>query len=238
MPRKYKRKVTKRKTNRKKRTYRKSKLSGANPSSGLSTRPNALSAFDPLPVVLKNTFKYVNASSISTNGSPLANGLQYRMSSPYNPYVGLGGSSCQNWGLATSYYSNYLVTKCKVKLVFTDPSVDGLTIGIAPRTTGQASVVSQAMESLQADGNVTMTDLNITGSQKKTFYKTFYPWQWITPFKSRYYNDEDYSSATNNSPTLYPTFEIFIISDQGATITVNYRIDIDYEVTLYNKKFV
>lgn len=233
----YKRRTTKKRTIKRKRITRR-KRSGLvrGVHYGSSLKANAASAFDPLPNVMRAKFMYVR----NTTGSSIAGqltGENYRMNACFTPFAG-SGNTCQNWGIASSNYSSYIVNSCRFIVTFSDPSTDGFTVGIIPNFYNKGNIlgIANGMDYLLASKEATYKDLNNSGSQVTTFTKTFYPWQFAVPFKSRYYNDEAaFSALTSTNPSFMPYVSLFWYHGNN-TNTVNMKVIIEYDVTLYDRK--
>lgn len=204
---------------------------------GTSLRANNFHAFDPLPFTLRSTFRYVSYGTISTGTLQTVNQITYRMNSPYDPYYLAGGSSAQQWAVATSYYSFYQVHGCRVRVVFYDPSGDGVQVGVHAITSGYDALTSStALDSVLASQNTRMKTIMNSGTQTATFNYKFKPWEWCCNSSIKYFSDDNYSAQVSAVPANdLALFQIFAINGNATNVTLNYTITIDYDTKLWGR---
>lgn len=205
---------------------------------GTSMRPNAMTAFDPLPYKMRGSFRYVNNGTMSTGSLGLTALQPFRMNSPYGPVYPSGGSSAQQWGLAISNYSDYQVMSCKVRIDFNDPSIDGLVVGVHAVQSGNDPFTSgTGLNDVLASQNTKWKFLNNSGKQTVSFRMTYKPYEWCTSSKIKYLCDDNYSAQTNASPANdLAYFQIFCLNQNLSNGTINFTTTIDYDTVLWGRK--
>lgn len=126
------------------------------------------------PQRLNTTLEYVDNLTLSTPGSSPNFGTEiaYRLNSLFDPYFSVGGHQPYGFDQIAAMYNRYMVNSVDVELTFTDPSTDGLYVGVMMKnfydpTTLQGTGIGAASEK----PTIWTRPLNNTGSQVVTFKK-------------------------------------------------------------------
>lgn len=116
-------------------------------------------------------------------------------------------------------YGKYKVLGVKIELIASDPTADGVVLGVRINTPSDAGVLAGATPSTMGEkSNVQLKYLNNTGSQVVVWKKYYKMWQIAGVTKLQYDADyTNYSAAVGSSPTLIPSLHIAIAGIDGAS---------------------
>lgn len=224
---------------------------GSNPSTRLDWRfksgQNGAVKPEPFPTKLKTRLKF--SSDLGTIAVPALGGANwhtYRCNSIYDPdLTGFGRTVC-GWSVLDQIYARYLVTGCKITVSFSNPTADGVRVGVRLRHANSLPTAGTTLAQLTEQPMTYISGLNNTGSQNKTFNFFVRPWDLIGISKLEYMaNTNGYSAAMNLMP-VPPNqaagdgcvFDIFTVN--GSILSPQANVDcvvkIVYYTTLYNRK--
>lgn len=203
-------------------------------------RPTIAYHADALPRIMVTKFNYCDAYTLATNAVSTVNSVvTYRLNSPQDPLYAVGGSSCQGWGIAQSYYSNYIVTKALVRVTFTDPSADGLWCGIRFRQASDNDPTGEGIIQLKNTQQTFIRQINNTGSQTQKFKFDIQPWVLNSKDRKSYMYEQDNSAVTTGNPANDNILmDIFTLNFNASAQNLNVIIEIDYVTKLYNRKAI
>ncbi len=196
---------------------------------------------DPFPKIYKTQMYYTETKTL-TAGSAGIFGTEaaYRGNSTFNPQVAGGGVLHQPYGRdqLALLYLRYKVTGVRLQISFSNPSEDGMIVGVKYNTVADTvSLGGLSVASQSEKFNVWVKPLNNTGSQTVN-YDRYYPMHDLIgvtklQFKS---NIEDYSALTTAAPVISPTLRISI-GDLTATGggTVNMIVKLTYYTNWFSR---
>lgn len=173
-----------------------------------------------------NENSYITASG--TNGKAVT-GNSYRATSVYDPRYQNGGGQPQGFDQEALKYNRYRVHGCRVEVEFTNPSFDGMYVGVRVRDESDPiTTVNLTIDELMPmKDSVMIAPLNNTGSQKKKFVFYIRPWDIFGLSKSVYNTDLNYSGLIGTNPNaniIIEPFAIHTVYDQNSTVRVNTNI--------------
>lgn len=194
---------------------------------------------DALPRILVTKFTYSDVQTLSTNALQTVSAggsIPYRINTPYDPYYLAGGSSAQGWGIATSYYGNYIVTGAKINVTFSDPSADGMWCGIRFRQALNNDPIGESLLTLKNTQQTFCKAINNSGDQVQSFDFFVRPWVLGSKDRKSYMYEDDNAAATNAIPAndLY-VFDAFVMNQNASAQTIQCIVTIKYIVKLYNR---
>lgn len=103
---------------------------------------------EPFPRVLYTRCKYATWDTLSTGVLGLADFSTYRTNSIYDPDYTGGGTTVVGHSQLNALYSNYQVLGAKILLTFSNPTVDGIRVGVRVRIGDAGSVSGQGLTQL------------------------------------------------------------------------------------------
>jgi hypothetical protein len=128
-----------------------------------------LGSSNPMPTMHNTRLKYCQTFTLTTQGSPLTTfGTEQslRLNSLYDPDFSLGGHQPYGYDQLSLFYNRYVVTRALVEVIISDPSEDGLVLGMMVKGAGAAQTVANSTidEVTERQGCVTKW-INDSGSQ-------------------------------------------------------------------------
>lgn len=219
--------------------YKKKKTKYTGSSKGYLTNAIQTVAYQPdvMPRQMKTAFHYSTDGTFSTNAFSTVNSVgTFRLNTPQDPDYAIGGSSAQGWGIAQTYYGNYLVTGAIVKVIYSDPSADGIVVGVRFRQNSNNTPAGETLTNLQNTQMTYLKHLNNTGSQVCSFKYYIKPWVLTAKDYLYYKNDDNAQAVTTTIPANDNCLmDIFAINQNASAQTVNFRIMITYITKLWNR---
>lgn len=193
---------------------------------------------DPFPSKLRIPLGYVKRGEISSSvASDIIGDEQvFRLNSIHDPdeTVGIGSKTVWGFSVCNELYERYIVMGAQVKIKFTDPTTDGITVFCSLNQYNQ--LVSNSAEIASGFALVYNSDVMNSGGQQKTFTFNVKPWGLLGISKLEYdANKSQYSSLMNNSPVDQVKLRIACSSKSGTVTSINYEIDIVYDTILYSR---
>lgn len=166
----------------------------------------------------------------------------YRLNNPWDARYALGGDSVYGWDQCALLYNKYKVNAVKFRLIFTDPTADGLTVGATiqpPNAVGTlynltpGQVLSQPMSLTRV--------LNNSGSQKYVLTQRIPIHVLMGVTKLQYKSDISRFVFTSTGSTPATDANVCFIriascNDRGSTTqSVLCRIQIEFDITWFNR---
>lgn len=192
--------------------------------------------------IFKNTIKNqmifsgVMLLTVARADTNFGDEFAYRMNSIFDPYVGTTPAldvPAYGWAVMIALYRRYKVTALTVEVLFADPNLDGIMVGMQVNNIGDVTP-------LQGQSSITMGQkpmswvryLSNTGNQQVKFKQTFQMYSILGMTKSQYDNDITSltSSLVTGSPVSTPYLRIAVADSNASftTKTVNARIILTY----------
>lgn len=195
---------------------------------------------EPFPRELITRCKYAENGKFVLSSTPdLASSLTYKTNGLYQPLYTTGDHTATGYSVLASVYDNYICYGCKVQVTFYDPLTDGITVGVRLRSQTFGSTLSSTVEQLLAQPLTYTSEINNTGSQRKTFNFFVTPWSLNGMSKLEYMaNRVGYSGhfGTNSDPTYPAYIDIFACHPETGSQTVRYAIKMVYYIRCFNRK--
>lgn len=183
------------------------------------------------------TWSYnTNLQSTTTNIANLVG--TYRLNSLYDPDSAVGGSQPLGFDALTSIYSKYRVTGALVKVTYTNPSADGVFVGVRIRSgaSGESGISGLSHNYVQSLKNNWMRCMNNSGSQVSVF-KQYVPMN--VPWgktKQQLYDDDEFAASIGGNPAREVFMEPYMIPTVGSTDSVYVSMQVTYFVTFSEPK--
>lgn len=124
---------------------------------------------------MNTVLPYADRFSMSgTTLSPVFGTEQaYRLNSLYDPDFTNIGHQPYGFDQVIPFYARYIVTHCDINITFSDPSSDGVYVGVFIKSLNDpATLVNASIGQAMERPNVFCQPLNNTGSQRITFKKS------------------------------------------------------------------
>lgn len=163
----------------------------------------------------------------------------FRLNSLYDPdYSGVGH---QPYGFdqVAALYRQYKVNACKIQLIWTNPSEDGMICAAAVQGSGGSfALTSNGIDVLKEQPMTVTRELNNTGSQR-AIVNQYFPLSVVEGVSKLQFNTnlEDYSAAVNANPVRTPYLRLAVASSNGTNGASCYvRVMITYYCHFYQRK--
>ncbi len=137
----------------------------------------------------------------------------YRASSIFAPHFSGPGVAHQPYGRDTlaTIYDKYKVRAVRLQIQFTNPSEDGMVIGVSYTAPGDSSntLAGESVASAGEQFHVWQKALNNTGSQTVNYDRLFAMHNLLGVTKLQFDADQDlYSAQSGTSPVIFPALRI------------------------------
>ncbi len=194
----------------------------------------------PFPSQFNTRVKYVSFGSLTSGTAGVAGGQYvFRLNSVYDPdYTGAGH---QPYGYDTlaSIYGRYLVKSVSVRIIFSNPSADGVAtcLSITPANSGPFGMAGLTAEAVAEKPQCRVALLNNTGSQVETYSSSFdlARLEGLSPAQYRAEADT-YGAAVGSNPTLTPYLAVALADIvQTGGLTCQFGVELDYHVEFYER---
>lgn len=187
------------------------------------------------------TMKYTRQNILFTGTTQYSFGTNklYRLNNIYQPAVSSALHRAQGWNYINGIYGKYKVYGAKVNIMFTDPSQDGLTVGIRPAQFDNTDYMSLETVSAASQKRWTVTkSINNTGSQVVRYSRYFDIGNMQGLTKSQFRADDDkYAAALDANPAISPYIELAVANNKDTvSATINSQITIIFYVQLYDRQ--
>jgi hypothetical protein len=194
---------------------------------------------EPFPRVLLTRAKFVENWQVTIPGYGLSEARSYRINSIYRPPFTAPATTVCGYAQLAAIYNKYLVLGAKVTVSFSDPTVDGIRVGVALRQASNGPCDAITLQTLANYSGTYISALNNTGSQKKEFNFFIKPWSLIGISKLEYMaNSSIYASGIATNPSSPAYIDVFAVQDdasKASTQTVNALVKIIYYVKLFER---
>ncbi len=198
------------------------------------------SSLTPFPSRFTTTVKYVSFGSL-TSGTAGVVGGQYvfRLNSIYDPdQTGAGHQPYGHDTLAT-LYGKYLVRKVKVRIIFSNPSADGVAtcLAITPSNSGPFGMAGNTAEAIAEKPQCRVALLNNTGSQVETWDATIDLAKLEGLTAAQYFAEAgQYGAAFGANPVLTPYISVALADIvQTGALTCQFGVELEYHVECYER---
>lgn len=159
------------------------------------------------------------------------------MNSLYDPdYTGTGHQPYQYDQIRTMY-QYYLITHCDWEITFTDPSIDGLIVGVNIIINAEGTVVAKDYATIAERSHCRLAPLNDTGRQVITMRGRSDMAQLYGLTSVQYAtNLSSYAAGTGSNPYNAPNIQVFLIDPSASATqrTVAYLAKLTYHGKLYS----
>lgn len=201
---------------------------------------------EPFPRVLITRSKFASHLVMGVPAFGVATYNTYRANTIWDPDLTNAGKTVVGWNILNSIYGRYLVTGCAIDVQFTNPSADGIRVGIRLRQANSLPIGgSSTMQDILEQPGTYSSGINNTGSQKKSFKFFVTPWSLFGIDKLEYMaNSSGYSSLMAAMPTAPGfvagdgcVFDIFAINEDSSASASQIVCDVKltYYVKCYNR---
>lgn len=195
---------------------------------------------EPFPRELITRCKYVDRQTFTISSTAdYASALSYCANNIYQPLYSTGNTTVTGYSTLKAIYNNYVVMGAKVQITFYDPSVDGISVGVRLRHGDENPCVSSTLRQLMAQPMTYTSEINDSGSQKKSFNLYIRPWSLVGMSKLEYLANRsgiggNFSNDTGPSLPVY--FDTFAVNPTLASqSTVKYVLKIMYYIRCFNR---
>lgn len=172
---------------------------------------------------------YVENSFITADGTTglTSCGYTYRSGNMFDPRAELGGAQPMQYDLLSLVYLRYRVISCEVTVTFSNPSLDGMWVGVRVRPdSNPVATTGQPLDYVQEMDNTMIAPLNNTGSQTKAFKFNFRNRD-ILGMTEAQHSDVVYTglfASGAGAGALIEPFASHTVSGENATVRYNVRI--------------
>lgn len=139
----------------------------------------------------------------------------------------------------SAQYTKYMVYAAAIELIFTDPSADGVAVGVAIQDSSSTQVVAgNQIDDIDCKEGYKVKFLNNTGSQVQKF-KTYIRLNKLEGLSKTAFGDDfdQYGALITTNPALTPLLRIAAASADDTTAkTVIVECRIKYYTKLYGKQ--
>lgn len=199
----------------------------------LMTKTNVLrlKTQNPFPLKLFCKLNYSNTEILTATGGNVATATAYRLNSVYDPYYPVGGTQPYQYDQLTPIYGTYKVHGAKVKIIFHDPSHDGLMVGYRVRPSTNSTVTGgQNVRILATMANTSIKPLNDSGSQQAVFTGYVKMQDVFGRTRQQYNSEANFASAVTTNPSAGDALlDIFVIDmNNNMDRTVKMTVSIQY----------
>lgn len=187
--------------------------------------------------------RYTRAEGISTAATQNMFGENrlFLLNAIYAPKVSVPAFRVQGYDQIANIYGKYKVFGAKVRIVWTNPSLDGIIVGHRPAQHDNTDYLSSEYVGPAAMKRWTcLKEINDSGKQTVTYTRYFdvAKMEGLTKLQHRADLD-DYCAGIASNPSKAPYLEICAANTKDATgATIFYTITIDYYCQLYDKKIL
>lgn len=227
-------------TNNKKKNNRNKKRS-QNPTNANSTaqfQPGLLQVF---PLRLNTKLPYADLFTLSSKTLSSAFGTEqaFRLASLYDPDFTNAGHQPYSFDQIISWYNQYQVKRAKIKLTFSDPSSDGMFVGVFIKGLNDtATLVNATISQATERPNVWIAPLNNTGSQKITYTKEIDLAAFAGLTRAQWDNSFATTGALINANPLYTPYLMIAVADSNSPAsasTCKCQVELMFDATFFER---
>jgi len=161
--------------------------------------------------------------------------ISYRLNSPYDPDVGIGGNSARQFSALAGIYGKYVVTRANVVLRFSNSNADSHFVGYSVRRSNQTVRSGLIDRQVMVLENSALSPMMSTDKQEVVFRFSVpigVPWGIK---QERLYDESAYQSATTADPANQVILDV-LTYDTSATASNSYvSIAIQYETEFFEQ---
>jgi len=220
-----------------KRTYRKRRAPRRRTYKRRTRKTVAVSRSSPIPDKFMTKMRYSSLQSMTTAGIGIPATYSFRMNSIFDPDLSGVGHQPLGHDELTPLYTKYNVTGCSYIVTFTNQSATDyadIAVALRPNTNGWATM-STVLESAYVKRGVLGPESGSRNIRVIRGYCSIAKIRGVAKDKIR--DENDYSALIGANPTLTPTLQIYFENQNVANpITVNFRVELIYYVSLYDRK--
>lgn len=204
-------------------------------------KPQGISTLFPSQKFVQMQFVQAHGVTSSTTQNNFGTSVLYYLNTIVGPKVSAPAYNVQGYDQVATVYDKYKVFGCKVHIVFTNPSQDGLFVGVRFAQHGQIDYMDgETTSSARMKKWTTVKPMNNTGSQVWSYNRYFNIASVEGLTKLQFNADIDnYSKEFGFQPTNKPYIGVAVANTQDTTAaTIAYQITCTYYVQLYDRKFL
>lgn len=192
-----------------------------------------------LPRKLVRILRYAQTVTLTTGTSGVVGSTQYfRLNSIFDPWTTMGGNSAYGTSQLATWYTRYLVTHTKVKLVATTPggTAEVSLVWKLDNTDGFVTLVGQSIDRCVEAPMIGTAFVGPSGNDRSLQVEfDVSPWQMLGVTRRQYIDEwSTYSALMTANPTVTPAIQIGAASFSGVageSITVQVVIDFTTELS-------
>jgi len=182
---------------------------------------------------------YANNSQVITAlGDGTAAAYNFRINSMHDPdQTGVGHQPYQ-WDQINPMYGRYIIYGCKYVVSFTNPTADGIFVGIGARRELDANhdLQNQSISAIREMKLTTLSAMNNTGRQIKRFSGWIGIHQLFGKTKAQLYNDFNFGSAIETNPVNIAQLQVFVVDPSGLAASVQFTLKLTFYAQLSDYK--
>lgn len=169
---------------------------------------------------------YSSTHLLASLATTLAETFSFNIGSCFDPQTSVGGHQPYQWDQISPMYSNYRCLKTKYEVTFSDPTIDGLWVGVHVRNPEGTTCNGQTLDYIRERRLTVMQPINNTGSQKKIFKADVELHKLYGETKVQWLNNAANKASVTGNPATTPILELVVLSPLGdiGTVTVNIRL--------------
>jgi len=218
------------------RMRRTRKTNGARPSGPFKS----FNTTDPFPVKMYKKLHYSENHVLATGAFQQFGAEQiYRCNSVWDPDQTSTGHQPYGMDQLEILYRKYKVTAILLELTWTDPSEDGLSVGICFQPPGSGySLTGKSPQTLREQPMSITRSINNTGSQKGSI-KQYFPISTLSGLTNLQFKaDVDlFTAPVAENPPAVPLLRFAVASDRNTqSATIIFQTKITYYTTFYERK--
>lgn len=194
---------------------------------------------DPFRQTMRTKMHYSANHTMATGiGGAFGSEFVYRCNSLFDPFFNVGGHQPYAFDQMAVLYKKYKVTGFLMELHYTDPSEDGLVVGVTVQPPGGvAQLQNQPIETIREQPMSVTRSINNSGKQTGLI-KQFFPISTISGLtKLQFQADVDtFTAVVANNPIATPFVRFALGSDRGtATGSLIMKVKFTYYATFYER---
>lgn len=161
----------------------------------------------------------------------------YSGNGPYDPRIQIGGGQPIQWDDISPLYERYWVHYCKVSVIFSNPTHDGMVCGVRVRTNvNSVATTGRTIDELAEMDLCKQKRINNSGKQVTSFNFTLKPYQIIGITKGQYNNLEYSGLVASSNPAVQPYIEPYACHTvAGETGVIRCYVKVTYYIQMTNK---
>ncbi len=193
-----------------------------------------------MPARYRTTVRYMAKHGLSTGTLGLFGSEHtYRLNSLFDPDFTSTGHQPFGFDQLSTWYDKYLVTRVRVELTVTDPTGDGLALGVAIRPTAStSSLTGQSIDVCGERQGVMIKCINDSGEQVKTLLFDL-PLHEVCGITQQEYHGalDSYGASVSANPILTPYMSIAVINLSNATnYSAQVIVRMSFDCIFYERK--